>query len=683
MATPTTQQAEQEALSNILKSPTEGGSASGTLGAGADVPAVLNEDPALRQLLQENIYTQTGQADKAIASSAEYQKQAAPAVMTSEIADTRNTENQNELAGIQTGLEESNANTSGTTTQKTTTGASTTGGEEIDPLQGKIDAANAAVDAEVAQMTGLLDARMSSLSASSQAQIESIKATFEARRAETRRLNEILLQSNTKAGIRAGRQRYAAEINSGILTGIEQDGIRRIAALDAQEMELINAAQSASDTNQFNLLSQKMDMLHTARKEKEQAIADLNKAAMEQEMHALDKAKKERELKQFDREDASQTIDAMVTAGVDPSTIPSDYFTKLDVQSGYAVGTSEGLFEFGQKEKLISESKDAAEIEMMQIDQAAALNSMLMELPVGLSVSVGGTEYTSRNKGEISVFTEYNGKGDMNIVSYNQDTKEYSTTTVKGVAPEDGWEFEEKNGVGMFINPNTQEYKVAYDSNQPDNGNTAGAALLEAYPVGSVGGQCGAWVREVTGYDGPGISAIPAKEKLVTDFGFEVNASGVPQGTIKPGMAFIMNDVGYYGHVGIVNSATRLPDGTYSLNITDSNWGMNEKIQNRTINSRDVYGFADLGMKDEYRSGTDGGSLNEDEAVNRYFGGATPAASGAGVSDEYVLDLVTATDKKEMIKAGLNPESADDIRKYITDYYKEEDPSSSLNFDNL
>ena len=70
----TIQEQEQQALSGLLQSQEQGGAAlgSGSLGAGADVPAVLEQDPATRQLLQESIYTQTGQSGAAQASSDAY-----------------------------------------------------------------------------------------------------------------------------------------------------------------------------------------------------------------------------------------------------------------------------------------------------------------------------------------------------------------------------------------------------------------------------------------------------------------------------------------------------------------------------------------------------------------------------------------------------------------------------------
>ena len=77
---PTIQEQEQSALGNILKSQAQGGAAQagGVLGAGADVPAVLDADPALRQLTEEAILTRTGQAGRAQASSDAFRGVPAP-----------------------------------------------------------------------------------------------------------------------------------------------------------------------------------------------------------------------------------------------------------------------------------------------------------------------------------------------------------------------------------------------------------------------------------------------------------------------------------------------------------------------------------------------------------------------------------------------------------------------------
>lgn len=65
---------ESQILSDILRSQSQGGAAvgGGVLGAGADVPSVLNENPATRQLLEESIQTRAGNAAGASALSQRY-----------------------------------------------------------------------------------------------------------------------------------------------------------------------------------------------------------------------------------------------------------------------------------------------------------------------------------------------------------------------------------------------------------------------------------------------------------------------------------------------------------------------------------------------------------------------------------------------------------------------------------
>ncbi len=151
--------------------------------------------------------------------------------------------------------------------------------------------ANEMISSEVTSYTDLLDARMVALNQASEAMINNIKATFARRKDAMAQLNKEAASGLTMAGVRTGRQRYAPEIQTGILTEEERAGIQRIADLDSQEAGLIAEARAANDEKQFSLLDKKMTAIAEARKAKQEQIAELNKQAMEQEKFALEKAK--------------------------------------------------------------------------------------------------------------------------------------------------------------------------------------------------------------------------------------------------------------------------------------------------------------------------------------------------------------------------------------------------------
>jgi hypothetical protein len=335
----------------------------------------------------------------------------------------------------------------------------------------------------------------------------------------------------------------------------------------------------------------------------EAAIGGLNTIA--QGRKDMKKEAEERALRQYE---------IFAQSGMSPEQLPPDFLAGLDAQLGLPTGTYESMYRADYETEQLAK-RDA------ELQAASNLYGFLQTLPVGETINIGGIEYGSLNKGQIDVMSEDDGNGNMNIISYNRDTGETNVKTLKGVSKADGWEFQVNNGVGAWFNPRTQEIKVAYDANQPSGQPISNDALLSDYPPGSKGGQCGEWVRKVTGYGGPNMSSKDAKRDLVSNYGFKTG-DGIPQ----PGMAFIMDNVGSYGHIGIVESATALSDGSYELNIIDSNWSSNpndETIRQRTINSKTVYGFADLGMKEKYKMGTDSPAS---DSLTSFF--TTPTESG-------------------------------------------------------
>lgn len=110
--------------------------------------------------------------------------------------------------------------------------------------------------------------------------------------------------------------------------------------------------------------------------------------------------------------------------------------------------------------------------------------------------------------------------------------------------------------------------------------------------AGASGGQCGEFVRAVTGYTGPNLTSKAAKAKLID------KSIGKANNPPQPGDAFIQQfKSSAYDHIGLVVAVgPRKKDGSYDLKIMDSNIKMNEKISFRTINSKNVAGFARKGF---------------------------------------------------------------------------------------
>jgi len=204
----------------------------------------------------------------------------APAVISSRQARKANARNQEDLQTSQDALEQEALRTGqqDTTTQRKSI---------QDQAQPEVDD----IDNEIKRFTDLISARSESLDAATRSSIANIESVFNRRRDQQRDINKRSLGGLTVAGVRAGRQRFAPEIQTGILSREEREGMDRISALDSQERQFIAEATQANDENQFALLNEKLNAVRNARIEKSEVIRNLEKIAIEQEKAQFEKNK--------------------------------------------------------------------------------------------------------------------------------------------------------------------------------------------------------------------------------------------------------------------------------------------------------------------------------------------------------------------------------------------------------
>lgn len=259
-----------------------------------------------------------------------------PSVVTSEPFNNKKTEVQNELkqyakpiVGEGRMTRVSYNKDTGVTTRAETRGGKTTtsvtGGKQETPerpqepssqtspqstpqvdafgvSQDQYDQVNKPLDEELDFINSAFEGMKETRDAALQNQIARIQAMYQQRREEQRRLNDAILATQTQAGIRSGRNRYAAEIQSGILSEIEQDNLSKIQALDSEEQQLIEAAQIANNEENFAAMIKNFEMARQVRMDKQQAIKDLRDAAVQQNSLILEKARAAREELRFQQE---------------------------------------------------------------------------------------------------------------------------------------------------------------------------------------------------------------------------------------------------------------------------------------------------------------------------------------------------------------------------------------------
>ncbi len=251
------------------------------------------------------------------------------AVVTSDMARTTTLGNQAELNKLRKRLEEisKRLGKAGETAAKlkakevakeAARKAETT--EPLDPFQQQLQNAIDSLDNELASATDLLDAQSARFDAANQSLITSITASFARRKAQMELFNKQLLGGTRVAGIRAGRQRFAPEIQQSILSAEESAGLQRLANLDAQELALIAEANMANEDKQFAILNAKMEAIKETRNTKIQIIKDLHTITLQQEQAQREKVRFEREEQERQAEDIAISILDLLTDDPEENT---------------------------------------------------------------------------------------------------------------------------------------------------------------------------------------------------------------------------------------------------------------------------------------------------------------------------------------------------------------------------
>jgi len=152
---------------------------------------------------------------------------------------------------------------------------------EYDSIKSKLDQAQATADQYNADL------------------IQNIKDSYAQRKAQMERINAGLVGQTTQAGIRAGRNIYAPEMEAGMISSAELDGAQRLAALDAEEKNLILQAQMAKSDKDMERLSKSMDALEANNNRKRQAILDLHQIQKDTEDSLMARMQEKREEAKF------------------------------------------------------------------------------------------------------------------------------------------------------------------------------------------------------------------------------------------------------------------------------------------------------------------------------------------------------------------------------------------------
>ncbi len=155
------------------------------------------------------------------------------------------------------------------------------------------------------------------LNTSSQRLIESIKKTYEARIDQMKDTNKRIAGAKQTAGYRSGRARYTPELQSGILSDEEQQGIMRVTQLEGEMLSLIAQAERAQAMDQLDIFNERMDRLTEIDNRLQEETENLLKAANDQ-LEAMREAEKEAlELEEREQELITEKVESNARAIAD------------------------------------------------------------------------------------------------------------------------------------------------------------------------------------------------------------------------------------------------------------------------------------------------------------------------------------------------------------------------------
>ncbi len=260
---------------------------------------------ASEQLTAESAMTQSGDIAGAVKSSQVYTTGSpaldpdTPSVVTSQEAEDATTQNQSDLQAqidsMQQAAEDSAAS------QTTSTSTSTTDTSTSD-YNAEMQSISDALQSQYDSYAGQLDTFSASLNEANQAYIEAIKASYARRMEQMETLNKSTYASQQLLGVRSGRQRYASEIQTSILSAEEAAGIQRLTDLETEMNQIVAEAEMANSAKQFELLDKKMSQFQSLQDQKLSIIQNMQSTALQQEQLLLQKAQDAREQARFEME---------------------------------------------------------------------------------------------------------------------------------------------------------------------------------------------------------------------------------------------------------------------------------------------------------------------------------------------------------------------------------------------
>jgi hypothetical protein len=153
----------------------------------------------------------------------------------------------------------------------------------VDPnsAEGQISSAKATAQKQIDHANTTLDGIQSTADSATQALISSIKQIYGARITQMEDSNSRVLAGKTQAGIVNGTARYATDVQNGVLTDEEQQGIMRVGQLQGEMLQEIAKAQQAQNEENLTVFNDRMDKVNAIQTDLNKQVADIHQQALD------------------------------------------------------------------------------------------------------------------------------------------------------------------------------------------------------------------------------------------------------------------------------------------------------------------------------------------------------------------------------------------------------------------
>lgn len=303
--------------------------------------------------------------------------------------------------------------------------------EGLSPMEQSYNEQKQLIDQELNNYLSQLDQRMAFLDEQNQAAVQEIKNMYAGRRSQMETLNKATLNAQKLAGVRSGRQRYATEIQTSILSNEEKAGLDRLRQLDMEERQLIQQAENAHKERQWDMLNNKMNRIQETRREKAALVEQQHQMAVQQEQLAMQKADEARkqlafdnELAQQNRQQAFQDLDFMMQSGVTSlEQLGPEKIEEITQMTGYS---PELIGNYFNAAKLAQEAKTKDD----QIKATKEIVDILSKIPANQTIMIGGSEMSGLKEVDfmkgVQQFTEKDEMGNVTQITtrFNPETGE-------------------------------------------------------------------------------------------------------------------------------------------------------------------------------------------------------------------------------------------------------------------